>query len=522
MRSVMEHKFSEVPQANIPRSAFNRTHTHKSTFDCNKLVPFYIDEVLPGDTFVVNATLFARLATPIYPIMDNMYMDTFYFYVPLRILWDNFERFMGWQRDPGDSTDYTIPVCTSTTVSAGCIADYFGIPVGPTMDDVSCLFHRAYFKIWNEWFRDENLQDSIWIGYSTGDGPDNCIGAQLRTRGKRHDYFTSCLPWPQKGDAISLPLGTEADVIYDHNNTNPWRGKKASDGTDATAASARQLDIDAAANMEVTGSYDLQWDPRGNLITDLTTATAATINSIREAFQLQKLMERDARGGTRYIELVKAHFGVTSPDFRVQRPEYLGGNSVPVIITPVQQTSETSGTPQGNLAAYGTVGSTRNGFTKSFTEHGIIIGLVNVRADLTYQQGLHKMFRRSTKYDFYWPALAHLGEQEVLNSEIYFQGTSADDDVFGYQERYAEYRYYPSKITGQMRSNHGTSLDAWHLSQEFGSLPLLDDTFITEATPLDRAIAVPSEPHFVFDSFIECKAVRPMPVYSVPGLIDHF
>ena len=450
----------------------------------------------------------------------------------MRLVWDNWERFNGAQDDPDSSTDYVTPKMVSKAggYDANTIHDYFGLPVNfggaGTVEHVA-YFHRAYYLIWNEWFRDQNMQDSLPV--PKDDGPDLYTEYELQRRGKRHDYFTSALPWPQKGPAIDIPLGSTAPVLgLLGNNSNTI----AIDAGNVLGGSV------GAGSQSQGAAYQLNWQSKSpvgtafataanatnfNVYADLSQASAATINQLRQAFQVQKLYERDARGGTRYTEIILAHFGVRSPDARLQRPEYLGGGSSYINVTPIAQTSETTTeSPQANLAAIGTGSIKGHGFTKSFTEHCLIIGMVSVRADLTYQQGLERMWSRSTRFDFYWPALSHIGEQAVLNQEIFAQGTSADTDVFGYQERYAEYRYKPSQITGEFRSNFAQSLDTWHLSQDFSTLPALNADFIQENPPVDRVIAVQDEPHFLFDSLFQMNWARPMPVYGVPGLIDHF
>jgi hypothetical protein len=507
--STMNHDFSRVPKAEIQRSVFNRDHGLKTTFDAGYLIPILFDEALPGDTYNVRMTGFGRLATPINPFMDNLYIETFFFAVPYRLIWDNWEKFCGQQDNPGDSTSYLVPE-VSGTVTNSSLYDYLGVPTGISLT-WNNFAGRAYNLIWNEWFRDQNLQNSVVV--DKDDGPDTLSDYVLLKRGKRHDYFTSCLPWPQKGDAVELPLGTQAPIKADALVNVDYIGVEDNTGT------LRNMKYDGSAGIYLASAGS----PDDALYADLSTATAATINQLREAFQIQRLYERDARGGTRYTEIVRSHFGVVSPDARLQRPEYLGGGKDRINVNPIPQTSSTDATtPQGNMSAFATTGFSGHGFSKSFTEHSVIIGMACVFADLNYQQGLPRQFSRRDRWDFYWPALAHIGEQAVLNKEIYAQGTTADDDVFGYQERFAEYRYKPSQITGQMRSNYAQSLDSWHLAQDFSSLPALNASFIEENPPVDRVVAVTSEPDIILDAHFNMKCARPMPTYSVPGLIDHF
>ncbi len=527
-----QHQFSQVPRADIPRSSFNLSHGLKTTFDADFLIPILCQDIIPGDTWNVQCNFFMRLATPLHPILDNMYAETFFFFVPYRLLWVNFERFHGAQDDPGASIDFTIPQQTrGAAFTAGTLQDYMGIPPGDGTPSFSALPFRAYNKIYDDWFRDENLQNSV--DFDTDNGPDAYDGSNyvLLKRGKRFDYFTSSLPAPQKGTAVSMPLGTQA----------PITGLGVTVGEDFSITSQAVTETDGTGGTTTrTYSFAGLIDPTGDgmffdvsaatdgvpkIYADLTNATAATINDIRLAFQTQRLLERDARSGTRYVETLKAHWGVTSPDFRLQRAEFLGGGSSPVNVSPISQqsaqTTPVEGDHLGKLAAIGTVSGTHS-FSKSFVEHGVVIGLVNVRGDITYSQGYDRMWQKTTRYDFFYPVLSQIGEQAVLNQEIWSDGSANDILVFGYQERYAEYRHINSKLSGLMRPDASGTLASWHLSEDFATLPTLGATFITANTgiPLDRAVAVSSEPHFIADFFFNIKAARPMPTYGVPGNLD--
>lgn len=516
---VNQGHFSKVP-SNVaaPRSAFDRSFSHKTTVNEGLLYPILWEPILPGDTVNLTMNALARLATPIFPYMDNLYMDVHFFFVPNRLLWEHWEQFQGAQDNPDDTTDYEVPSLDDATHAAGfaelSLYDYFGLPTKvagiPQTDMPIALPLRAYNKIWNDWYRDENLQDSVTVDRT--DGPDVTNYTLLR-RNRRKDYFTSALPWPQKGPAVTIPLGSTAPVVP--SGVQPSVAAVSDPGDVRLLGLLNSSNAVYAKGTGFPSAYDMAWVETG-MEADLASAVAPTVNAWREAIVLQQMLELDARSGTRYVELLLSRFGVVSPDFRLQRSEYLGGQTLDVNVNPIAQTSETADTPQGNLAGFATARG-RASVTHSFVEHGQLLGLVSFRADTTYQQGLSRHWSVRTRYDYYEPLAANLGEQAIFNKEMLLTGTN-DNQVWAYQEHWAEYRYKPSYVTGLFRSNSGTPLDSWHLAIDQNGTRLTLENLIPENPPVNRIVAVPSEPHFILDTWTHFRHVRVMPIYSAPGL----
>lgn len=533
----------------IARSTFRRDHSVKLSFNVGDVIPFYVDEVLPGDTFQVKTSMVVRLQTLLTPMMDNLYLDTYFYFVPNRIVWQHWRELMGENTQSAwiPTVEYSVPQVSAPAGgwSIGSIADYMGVPTGVPRLFVNALPFRAYALIMNEWFRDENLSDPLNIpvddatlGGSNGTNyiTDVVKGGMPFKAAKFHDYFTSALPAPQKGPDVTIPVSGGANYPVQTlskeipgSPTAPLRVKTFDEMPynviGINKSTAPQPGSVWATQNTTTGNADF-FIPTNLWAINDGSVSAATINQLRMAFQVQKLYEKDARGGTRYIEILKSHFGVTSPDARLQRPEYLGGNRIPVNINQVVQSSATQadGTPLGDTAAFSVTTDVHGDFIKSFVEHGFVIGVMVARYDHTYQQGLERFWSRKDRLDYYFPVFANIGEQPILNKEIYAQGTTQDDEVFGYQEAWADYRYKPSRVAGEMRSKAPASLDVWHLADEYTTLPKLSDAWIREdKTNVDRVLAVTSSVsnQMFADLYIQCKATRPMPVYSIPGLIDH-
>ncbi len=551
MNRNTESHFSVNPiNLDIQRSKFVRPSTHKTTFNAGNLIPIYVDEVLPGDTFKMNMSSVIRMSTPIYPVMDNANLDVYFFFVPNRLVWDHWKEFFGennsthWEQP----VEYEVPQITAPAGgwAKGTIADYMGIPTKISNLSVQALPFRAYCKIWNDWFRDQNLKDPAMIsmdetttaGANEGDYVTNTEKGALPLKvAKYHDYFTAALPEPQKGPEVTINAITENYKVItgeDHDVTAAMRWKNTSGNFLSGSYTTITADNSGGATRKAIGypgpteilSGKMEVAPSNLWAVPTGGVTATSINALRQAFAIQRLYEKNARGGTRYIEIIKAHFGVQSPDARQQRSEYLGGTRVPINMDQVVQTSNSGDgiTPQGNTAAYSLTAFNESMFTKSFTEHGYIIGLACIRTEHTYQQGIERFWSRKKMLDYYFPTLANLGEQAILNKEIYAQGTAADNEAFGYQEAWAEYRYKPSRVSGAMRSNYQTTLDAWHYADKYTKQPILSSEWIDETSAnIDRTLAVQSatEDQFIADFYFACEATRPMPLYSIPGLIDH-
>ena len=541
MNRNSEYNFAQNPQVGVSRSRFQRNSDNKTTFNTGDLIPIYLDEVLPGDTHEIDMACVMRMATPIFPVMDNAFCDFYFFFVPNRLLWQHWKEFMGENKETAwtPKTEYSIPQVTAPAEgwAEGTLADYLGLPTKVKGISVSALPGRAYGLIYNEWFRNQNITqptlvevtDATTTGKNDGSKTnDSAITlAKPLKAAKVFDYYTGALPEPQKGEPITLPLSGNAAIFMYKDDTLKTKGtlndKEALFLQGGSGAQGQLYNNNKAlAVMGATASGGTTADG-AYLGADLTTINAATINQLRQAFQIQKLLEKDARGGTRYREVLREHFGVISPDSRMQIPEYLGGYRLPINVSQVIQTSSTDNTsPLGNTAALSVTTMNKPMFTKSFTEHGFIMGLAVVRTDQTYQQGIERMWSRTGRYDYYWPVLANIGEQAILNKEIYAQGSAKDNEAFGYQEAWADYRYKPNKVTGLFRSNAQQSLDAWHYAQDYNALPTLSTAWMEQGeTEMKRTLAVQSQPDFIADFYFMNKTTRCMPVYSIPGLIDH-
>lgn len=548
MNRNSENRFAENPQVGVSRSRFQRNSDNKTTFNTGDLIPIYLDEVLPGDTHQIDVACVMRMATPIFPVMDNAFCDFYFFFVPNRLLWQHWKEFMGENKETAwtPKTEYSVPQVTAPEDgwAEGTLADYLGLPTKIKGISVNALPGRAYGLIYNEWFRNQNVTqptlvevtDATTTGKNDGSATnDSAITlAKPLKAAKVFDYFTGALPEPQKGEPITIPLGGNANVLMysDKELTKPiWSeyGNIAWPTMESLTARSKNTPPTHTPTDQTSGDVDSAVDENGNPITtaflgaNLSNITSATINQLRQAFQIQKLLEKDARGGTRYREVLREHFGVISPDSRMQIPEYLGGYRLPINVSQVIQTSSTDSTsPQGNTAALSVTTMNKSMFTKSFTEHGFIMGLAVVRTDQTYQQGIERMWSRKGRYDYYWPVLANIGEQAILNKEIYAQGNTKDEEAFGYQEAWADYRYKPSKVTGLFRSNAQQSLDSWHYAQDYDKLPTLSTEWMQQNdTEMKRTLAVQNQPDFIADFYFMNKTTRCMPVYSIPGLIDH-
>ena len=515
--STVNHSFSRVAGQPIPRSGFDRSWGHKTAYNVGDLIPIMLDPVVPGDSYQVTMQGLARLSTPVLPLMDNLKLETHFFFVPNRIVWDNWTKFMGEKDDPNDSTEYTIPTIDMEGGQFGeqSLGDYFGLPTKVDNLKVSALPFRGYQRIYNEWYRSQDT--TAKKAEHKGDTNDKVSDYSVLKRNRYHDYLTSTLPNPLKGSDVGLPLGLSAPIISNGQDPNFIGGD--------LPANNRLMGTDGPREVKTeynpSGNPALRFGNETGLLADLTNATAGTINSLREAFAVQQLLELDQRAGTRYVELIKAHYGITVPDFRLQRPEYLGGGRTNMLVTPVPQTSNSGQdtTPQGNLAGFGTVEFNNHSFRSSFAEHGYVIGIASVIYDNTYQQRLDRHWTYETREEHYFPEFAHLGEQAVLKREVMATGTSTDEEVFGYQERWAEMRYKPSQVTGRMRSNSTTPLDKWHLAQYYTQVPALNEDFLKiNEDPVKRVVAIQDEPQIIFDTFFDMKCARPLPTYSIPGM----